>query len=93
MTAFRRIIAPLLSPALVSGWLFIFLIATKELAIAILLSSPNSQVMAPAMFDLWVNGQSGELAAFGLVWTAVMTIVATTFFAWARRQGQDIFGS
>ncbi len=93
VTAFRRIIAPLLSPALVSGWLFIFLIATKELSIAILLASPNSQVMAPAMFDLWVNGQSGELAAFGLVWTVVMTLVATAFFAWARRQGQDIFGS
>lgn len=93
VTALRRIVAPLLSPALVSGWLFIFLLATKELSIAILLSSPDSQVMAVAMFDLWVNGQSGELAAFGLVWTVVMTLVATAFFAWARSKGQDVFGS
>lgn len=93
LTALRRIVAPLLSPALVSGWLFIFLIATKELSIAILLASPTSQVIAVAMFDLWVNGQSGELAAFGLVWTLVMTVVASLFFAWARRQGTDVFGS
>jgi len=93
ITAFRRIVAPLLSPAIVLGWLFIFLIATKELPIAILLASAKSQVMAVAMFDLWINGQSGELAAFGLVWTALMTLVAGAFFTWARRQGQDIFGS
>lgn len=93
ITAFRRIVAPLLSPAIVLGWLFIFLIATKELPIAILLASAKSQVMAVAMFDLWINGQSGELAAFGLVWTVLMTLVAGAFFTWARRQGQDIFGS
>jgi iron(III) transport system permease protein len=93
ITALRRIVVPLLSPALVSGWLFIFLLATKELSIAILLSSPDSQVMAVAMFDLWVNGQGGELAAFGLVWATIMVLVATGFFVWARRQGQDVFGS
>lgn len=58
----RRILAPLLSPALLSGWLFIFLIATKELAVAALLSGPRSQVVAVGMFDLWTNGQGGELA-------------------------------
>ena len=28
------------------------------------------------MFDLWANGQGTELAAFGLVWTAIMTVIA-----------------
>ena len=66
--------APLLTPALVAGWLFIFLIANKELAIAVLLASPGSQVIAVAIFDQWVNGQGGELAAFGLIWTVLMTV-------------------
>lgn len=86
LTMLRRIMAPLLSPALVSAWLFIFLIATKELAVAALLAGPNSQVVAVGMYDLWVNGQGGELAAFGLVWAAVMTCLAFVFYAFARNK-------
>jgi iron(III) transport system permease protein len=93
MTTLRRIVAPLLTPALVAGWLFIFLIANKELAIAVLLASPGSQVIAVAIFDQWVNGQGGELAAFGLVWTVLMTFIACLFFAQMRRGSTDVFGN
>ncbi len=93
LTTLRRIVAPLLTPALVAGWLFIFLIANKELSIAVLLASPGSQVIAVAIFDQWVNGQGGELAAFGLVWTVLMTIIACLFFAQMRRGGTDVFGN
>ena len=37
LATLRRIVAPLLTPAMIAGWLFIFLIANKELAIATLL--------------------------------------------------------
>ena len=93
LTILRRIVAPLLSPAMVAGWLFIFLIANKELAIAVLLASPGSQVAAVAVFDLWVNGQGGELAAFGLLWTVLMTVVAVAFFLQSRRGGTDVWGN
>ena len=46
-----------------------------------------------AVFDLWVNGQGGELAAFGLLWTVLMTAVAFLFFAQSRRGGTDIYGN
>lgn len=92
LTTLRRIVAPLLTPALVAGWLFIFLIANKELAIAVLLASPGSQVIAVAIFDQWVNGQGGELAAFGLVWTVLMTVIACLFFLQARRGHGDVYG-
>ena len=93
MTTLRRIVAPLLTPALVAGWLFIFLIANKELAIAVLLASPGSQVIAVAIFDQWVNGQGGELAAFGLIWTVLMTGIACLFFAQMRRGATDVYGN
>lgn len=86
MRSLRHIIAPLLSPALLAGWLFIFLMATKELAVAVLLAGPRSQVVAVGMYDLWVNGQGGELAAFGLLWAALMTLVASGFYLVARAQ-------
>ncbi|HTN12030.1 MAG TPA: iron ABC transporter permease [Acetobacteraceae bacterium] len=93
LATLRRIVAPLLAPAMMAGWLFIFLIANKELAIAVLLAGPSSQVAAVAVFDLWVNGQGGELAAFGLLWTVLMTLVAFAFFAQSRRGGTDIYGN
>ncbi len=93
MTTLRRIVVPLLTPALVAGWLFIFLIANKELAIAVLLARPGSQVIAVAIFDQWVNGQGGELAAFGLVWTVMMTIIACVFFARTRKGRTDVYGN
>jgi iron(III) transport system permease protein len=93
LTTLRRIVAPLLTPALVAGWLFIFLIANKELSIAVLLASPGAQVIAVSIFDQWVNGQGGELAAFGLVWTVLMTLIACLFFAQMRRGGTDVFGN
>jgi iron(III) transport system permease protein len=87
-----RIVAPLLSPSLVAGWLFIFLISSRELSIAILLAGPNSQVIAVSMFDLWQNGQAGELSALGLLWTLLMVLVATAFYLLERRQSAKTFG-
>ena len=92
MQTFARIVAPLLSPSLMAGWLFIFLISSRELSIAILLAGPNSQVIAVSMFDLWQNGQAGELAALGLLWTMLMVLVASLFYVLERRQSAKTFG-
>jgi iron(III) transport system permease protein len=73
---FAHVVLPLLSPALVAGWLFIFLLAAKELSIAILLAGTDSKTVAVAMFDQWSNGQAGEVAALGIVWTVLMSVLA-----------------
>ena len=88
----RRVVVPLLSPALLSGWLFIFLIAAKELSMAVLLAGPGSQTMAVAMFDLWSNGQGGELSALGLLWALLMTVFASAFYVLARRGSSSAYG-
>ena len=92
MTGFRRVVLPLLSPSLIAGWLFIFLLATRVLSLPVLLSGPSSQTMAVAMFDLWGNGQGPELAALGLLWSVAMTCIAVTFYFVARRSGVGIHG-
>jgi iron(III) transport system permease protein len=91
-TSFRRIVLPLLAPSLIAGWLFIFLLATRVLALPVLLSGPSSQTMAVAMFDLWGNGQGPELAALGLLWSVAMTVVAVVFYMVARRSGIGVYG-
>ncbi len=84
-TVLRRIVVPLSTPALLAGWLFVFLIAARDLSLSIILASPSAQPVSAAMFDLWANGQGTELAAFGLVWTAIMTVIAAGFYFIGRR--------
>ena len=40
LTRLRRIVAPLLAPALLAGWLFIFLMSARALSLPILLAGP-----------------------------------------------------
>jgi iron(III) transport system permease protein len=82
---FFRIVLPLLVPAMISCWLFVFLLAVRAVSLVLLLVGPDSQVVAVALFDFWNNGQVGELAALGCVWTAIMTVFSVAFLVLARR--------
>jgi iron(III) transport system permease protein len=82
---FIRVVLPLLIPALISCWLFVFLLAVRAVSLMLLLAGPDSQVVAVSLFDFWNNGQVGELAALGCVWTAIMTVFCVAFLVVARR--------
>ena len=82
---FIRVVLPLLVPALISCWLFVFLLAVRAVSLMLLLAGPDSQVVAVTLFDFWNNGQVGELAALGCVWTAIMTGFCVAFLVVARR--------
>lgn len=87
LTTFARIVVPLVAPAAATCWLFVFLMVSKAVSIPILLSGPASQVVAVTMFDMWQNGVAPELAALGIIWSAIMTVVSTGFFVLSRRYG------
>ena len=88
----RRIVGPLLSPSIIAGWLFIFLLGAKELSIAVLLAGPNSKTVAVALFNEWMNGSGGEVAAMGVIWTLLMTCLTTILFVITRRQTELLAG-
>jgi iron(III) transport system permease protein len=88
----RRIVVPLTQPAIVAGWLFVFLVAARDVSLAVILASPAAQPVAVAMFDLWGNGQGTELAAFGLAWTAMMTVIASGLYLIGSRLGSGALG-
>jgi iron(III) transport system permease protein len=83
----RRIILPLMTPSFLGGWVFIFLLSAKELSMSVLLVSPQTPVVSVAIFELWENAQVGELAAFGVIWTAILVSVAVIYYFFARRYG------
>ena len=85
--AMRRITLPLLTPSFLGGWVFVFLLSAKELSMSILLAGPQTPVVSVAIFELWENGQVGELAAFGVIWTFILVSVAIIYYLIARRYG------
>ena len=80
-----RVVLPLLIPAMISCWLFVFLIAVRAVSLLLLLVGPDSQVVAVTLFDFWNNGQIGELAALGCVWTTIVTMFSISFLVLTRR--------
>jgi iron(III) transport system permease protein len=83
----RHVVVPLIMPALLAGWIYIFLITFRELSIALLLYSPGSQVVAVTIWELWDNGHVGELAAFSLVIAIGTIVLGSIFLKLAQRHG------
>ncbi len=87
---FVRVVLPLVSAALVSCWLFVFLLAVQSVALPLMLVGPGTEIVAVTLFDLWQNGQVTELAAMGVLWVALMLIVSVCFHFTARRFRLDV---
>jgi iron(III) transport system permease protein len=82
---FIRVVLPLISAALVSCWLFVFLLAVQSVALPLMLVGPGTEIVAVTLFDLWQNGQVTELAAMGVLWGAFMLAVSACFHLTTRR--------
>jgi iron(III) transport system permease protein len=83
---FRRIIAPLLVPGLVAGWIYILIVSLRELSSSILLYSPGDEVLAIAIFEQYENGRFPEVAALGVL----MVLVISALTALAYRLGARV---
>ncbi len=66
-TTFRYIVLPLLRPGFVAGWIYIAIVAIRELSSSILLYAPGSEVLSIVIWELWENGQYVELSALGVL--------------------------
>jgi iron(III) transport system permease protein len=86
-TVLRRVVVPLMAPALASAWIYVFLLSVKELSLAMLIYGPQSRVVSVTMFELWGNGQVTELAAFCVTITALFVAIGLGFYRLSRRYG------
>jgi iron(III) transport system permease protein len=87
---FRRIVVPLLAPTLLNSWLLVFLLSVQAVSLPLLLVGPGSEVMAVTLFELWQNGQVTELAAMGVLWIVLMTVVSTLFYMLTRHRQMTV---
>ncbi|HZC30493.1 MAG TPA: ABC transporter permease subunit, partial [Gaiellaceae bacterium] len=84
---FRRVVVPLVLPALFAGWVFVFLLSVRELSAAALLYTQTSPVIATTMLDLWGNGNINEVTAFGTIVATLSIAVALITYRISRRFG------
>jgi len=83
---FWKVILPLLMPGFTAGWIYISIIALRELSTSILLYSYNSTVLSIMAFDLWEGGQYTYVCALGVLMVLLLVTMAFT----ARKLGAKI---
>lgn len=74
----RRVVLPLMMPAVVRTWLWVAIRTLAELPIALLLSTRSNQTVAVVLFNLWTSGNDFPEAAA----IAVMMVIVSAVGIW-----------
>lgn len=80
-TAVRKVILPMLKPAMLGAYVLLFLSFLKEYASAAFLYAPGSEIIGTTMLQFWANGDAGPVAALAVIQIAITVV----FVAIARR--------
>jgi iron(III) transport system permease protein len=77
-TTCRRVVLPLMRPALVACFTILFITFFKEYATAIFLFAPGSEVIGTTLLQTWIQGETGVVAALAAIQVAVIAVCVTT---------------
>jgi iron(III) transport system permease protein len=84
----RKILLPLLKPALVYAWLWMALLNYRELTMASVLVTSQGNVTLPMIvWGLWLGGSLNQAAAANLVVLAFMLPAVLLYLMFGRRGG------
>src|SRR5262249_21650196 len=78
LTTLRRVVLPLLRPALVASFVLLFIIGFREFTIPMILQSPDNTVLSVMMWKAFQSGKTMEAAAIG---TVIVLLVIPVIFA------------
>lgn len=84
-TVVRTILVPLLRPAVVVGWLLVFLFALHEVTMSSLLYGPGSKTLAVVVLNLSQLGNVSATSALAVLLTAGVVAVSGVVALGARR--------
>ncbi len=82
----RRIVLPLMLPALAGAWVWVVAHVMRELSTALLLQGDDNATVAVQLWSYWSGGEPNKAAAVG-VWLVLAMTVVTIGWQWlsARR--------
>ena len=72
----RKVVVPIVLPALVSLWLWVALHSLRELSSAVLLATPGNRVVSTMIWFAWQEGQVGEAYALSIILIAISLVIA-----------------
>ena len=87
VTAFRRILLPLVLPSLASAMLLVFALASRELVASIVLAPVGMQTIATFIWQQFEQGSIGLGMAMAFVTIIITTLIPLGFLALLRRSG------
>ncbi|HTH97244.1 MAG TPA: iron ABC transporter permease [Stellaceae bacterium] len=83
---FGRILLPLLAPVIVSAWIYVFVLAVRELGASIMLIGPSTQVLGTVSLTMWEEGGSyGAVCALGIIQIVPLVVMVTLLRVLERR--------
>jgi iron(III) transport system permease protein len=82
----RRILIPLLSATLLYSWLWMALLAFRELTMAAFLASRGNLTLPVIIWSMWSAGRLNEAAAAALVFVGLLAPLIGLYYVLGRRQ-------
>ena len=76
LVTLRKVVVPIVLPALVSLWLWVALHSLRELSSAVLLATPGNRVVSTMIWFAWQEGQVGEAYALSIILIAISLVIA-----------------
>lgn len=76
LTSFRFIFLPLVAPAILYGAIMSAMLSAKELALPLMMSKPDSHVLASVIYELQINGQQNAAAAISIYMICALGLLA-----------------
>jgi iron(III) transport system permease protein len=65
---FRRVLLPLILPFLLAAWIYVFVLAVRELGASVFLVGPGTHVLGTISLTMWEEGGSyGAVSALGVL--------------------------
>jgi len=91
---FFRVYMPLILPAMVAGWAYLFARMAGDLTVTALLGSPSNVTIGYLLMQISHNGSYGQLAPIAIVLTAMSAVVVITVITvanhWSRRRNKQM---
>lgn len=73
MRTFRRVVAPLAMPGIISGWTLMAVMFVRELDLSVILARPGTEVLSVLMYRAVHDALWGRVAAIGMLMIALST--------------------
>lgn len=84
----RRVLLPLVAPALIYTALWVGLLSLREVTMALFLQRPQNMVLATQIWNYWMSSKPAEAAALG---TMLIVVAAAGFAVLLRLVGHHLY--